>query len=439
MRTRRLARLVAPLVVLVAAAPARAATVSISGNGKSKVLQYEAAVGEPNVVAINEPTFSGQFQIFDSGQSVHVSAGAGCTVDAVQPESVDCPTQGVTSVVVNLGDGDDSATTNGVSLPLTINGGDGNDSLTEGPLHQQIKGGLGDDYLDAGSYLHGADTWSGGSGHDTIQFPRFDPPALSNDGRANDGLAGENDNIGTDIDGITGGYSDDTITGGPGDDTLFGKMGNTSLSGAGGNDVLDVHYGECRGTVDGGDCKDQIITSGGATVTAGPGDDTIAMYGGCSAGDDVSGGSGVDTYDLSGDSDSQIVSLDDLANDGWLNFATQTGNVHSDIERLIGSSRDDVLIGSSHAESLDGGPGDDIHDGGGGADLLEGGAGTDIADYSARTAPVTADLTGSPGNDGETAEGDTIASDVEGIWGGSGNDKFTGGPGDNIFDGGLGA
>jgi hypothetical protein len=59
-------------------------------------------------------------------------------------------------------------------------------------------------------------------------------------------------------------------------------------------------------------------------------------------------------------------------------------------------------------------------------------------DYTLRSAPVTADTSGSAGDDGEAGEGDSIASDVEDLFGGAGGDSLTGSAGANVLDGGGG-
>ena len=68
---------------------------------------------------------------------------------------------------------------------------------------------------------------------------RVAPIAASIDGVANDGEAGEGDNIATDVESIVGGSAGDTLTGGAGNETLIGGAGNDTLSGLAGDDVLD--------------------------------------------------------------------------------------------------------------------------------------------------------------------------------------------------------
>jgi Ca2+-binding RTX toxin-like protein len=135
--------------------------------------------------------------------------------------------------------------------------------------------------------------------------------------------------------------------------------------------------------------------------------------------------------------------------------ATVAGNAGNDkltggskADTLRGGAGNDTLTGGAGSDTLSGGKGNDtlsgsagdadVLDGGPGADKLAGGAGTDVAFYGTRTAAVTADLDGAARDDGERGEKDTIASDVEGLVGGDGNDKLTGGTGENLIWGGSG-
>jgi hypothetical protein len=99
-------------------------------------------------------------------------------------------------------------------------------------------------------------------------------------------------------------------------------------------------------------------------------------------------------------------------------------------DTLFGGPQDDDLYGDPGLDQLSGGGGDDTLDGGSGADTLSGSDGIDIVNYTARIAPVTATLDGSA-NDGEAGEGDRIQPDVEGVWGGDGDDTLTGNDGAN--------
>jgi len=63
---------------------------------------------------------------------------------------------------------------------------------------------------------------------------------------------------------------------------------------------------------------------------------------------------------------------------------------------------------------------------------LIGGYGVDVVDYSSRSAALTVDTTGSPG-DGQRGENDVVNTDVESVRGGRGNDTI------NIADGATGS
>ena len=115
----------------------------------------------------------------------------------------------------------------------------------------------------------------------------------------------------------------------------------------------------------------------------------------------------------------------------------------------LGGGGADTIRGGSANDTLDGGDGNDTFVGGSvidGDDTMAGGAGTDTADYSARTNALTLSID-AVANDGEGAEADNIAADVEVLRGGAGNDTLTGsaaadtsngGAGDDTITGGLG-
>ena len=190
-------------------------------------------------------------------------------------------------------------------------------------------------------------------------------------------------------DGDTG---DDVILGGPRPDTLHGASGNDRIYGYGGNDTLDGSVG--NDLLSGGDGND--------TLRGWWGNDTL--YGG------------------SGD--------DDL--DGF------DGN-----DRLYGNDGSDLLRGYQGADYLEGDNGDDImegddpRDGAVSADVMRGGAGRDTVSYAEYTKPVTVDLDGASGDDGQAGEHDTVGADVEDLVGGAGADHLTGNNANNqLFAGG---
>ncbi|MBS1870106.1 MAG: hypothetical protein JSS99_10605 [Actinobacteria bacterium] len=128
----------------------------------------------------------------------------------------------------------------GGSADEAIYGGAGNDTLS---------GGAGNDELDGGP---GADILNGGPGSDVVSYSGTLPVKVTLDGVANDGTAGEGDNVGSDVEDIFGGDGDDklvgsraanTIDGGAGDDTIDGGAGSDRIYGGAGNDTIDARDG----------------------------------------------------------------------------------------------------------------------------------------------------------------------------------------------------
>jgi Ca2+-binding RTX toxin-like protein len=106
-------------------------------------------------------------------------------------------------------------------------------------------------------------------------------------------------------------------------------------------------------------------------------------------------------------------------------------------DTLDGGAGDDYLIDGLGDDSVSGGPNNDLITPGPGRDGYSGGDGQDTIDYSARTAPVTVTVDGAA-DDGELGEGDNVATDVENVTGGSGNDRIVGGPAASYLFGGAG-
>ncbi|HET7482880.1 MAG TPA: hypothetical protein VFK89_08475, partial [Actinomycetota bacterium] len=120
-------------------------------------------------------------------------------------------------------------------------------------------------------------------------------------------------------------------------------------------------------------------------------------------------------------------------------------------DTLVGGPDDDQLLGdqlenSEGTDFLNGGGGNDLLDGGDEAfrrdgspsmDSIAGGTGNDTVDYHTRTVGINVTLDGA-NNDGEltdVSEQDNVATDVENVIGGTGNDFMQGSPIDNRFEG----
>ena len=160
-----------------------------------------------------------------------------------------------------------------------------------------LRGRNGADTLNPGTGLSGldpilgaftdADTLDGGTGIDTVSYStRTANLTITIGPGANDGAAGEGDNIFAGVEKVTGGSGDDAITGDVSAETLTGGAGNDNLNGAGGNDVISGQGG--NDTITGGPGKDNVSGGPGNDVfhtndgikdflNCGDGDDNIAQ------------------------------------------------------------------------------------------------------------------------------------------------------------------
>lgn len=354
---------------------------------------------------------------------------------------------------VTLNGGADDDTINGFTG--TVNGGEGNDTLNAmtGQFSASDTGGPGNDTLNGNNLGSdsfraepGADTYTGGTqprpaqlpagdeflqngdcfafycggSSDSISYPGDAAVNVSLDGVANDGTAGEGDNVKADIENVTGGNGndtidasasatepkslfggrgDDTITGGAKDDYLSGGNGSDTVSGGAGNDqfgneeTVDPSQGAGdqagNDTYNGGDGDDWFAASsristldpsnttqdgsglGADAYNGGPGEDSIFV-------DRTS--SSPRTADASDPSSTLVtavpvtVSLDGVANDG---YPGATFRIAGDIEDVWTGAGADTIVGSAASNVLGGNGGNDTIDGAGGVDLIDGGNGVD--------------------------------------------------------------
>jgi Ca2+-binding RTX toxin-like protein len=261
--------------VMVAPAVVQAATLTNSGG----TLTYAAADGTTSQVSFDEGP-AGTIQVTrDSGGDDNdpITAADGCVEDA-PTTAYTCP--GVTRVVADAKDLNDTIDAGGVftsSIGLTnagadlrggagddrlyggaaadtVTGGAGRDTLTGAAGNDVVDGEAGDDYIysyTAAAGPDGSDTVRGGAGIDFYAYGSSGDPApavsITLDGVANDGIAGENDNVATDVEDVfasssaatTGPSGPVTITGSAVTNSLGVYDGTGNITGGPGNDMLN--------------------------------------------------------------------------------------------------------------------------------------------------------------------------------------------------------
>ena len=141
------------------------------------------------------------------------------------------------------GDGNDRLEAGARSSALTGRGG--NDVLIGSPEADTIVGEAGDDALSGGGNNDnlrgdaGADDLSGGDGQDEASYAGATAPLqLSIGDGANDGAAGEGDDIHDDIEALAGGSGNDVLIGNAGANRLIAFGGQDVLRGGAGPDEL---------------------------------------------------------------------------------------------------------------------------------------------------------------------------------------------------------
>ena len=364
----------------------------------------------------------------------------------------------------------------GTNASDTITGTDVDNTLAGRGGDDVLHGGGGNDTLDGGDTGgggQGADLLDGGPGTDTVIYgPAWWSQAVnvSLDGVANDGMAGERDNV-LATERLIGSDQGDTFTGTGADEFFDGGAGNDTINAAGGADV--IVGGDGADTIDAGAGNDLISTrldprtptygSGDYArdvAQGGEGDDMFIAANDAdgNTGNTLDGGPGTDTVSYLGEYRPVKISQDGIANDGLgavtdnvAGFEILRGGSGADtltggggvkelqgaegVDTLNGGGDGETLLGGDGNDVLNAGGGDDLLDGGTGKDVLNGGEGVDFANYAARFNGVAVTLDGLA-NDGETGEADNVQT--EGVYGGEGDDTLTGAGGADLLRGGNG-
>lgn len=273
----------------------------------------------------------------------------------------------------------DSLSGSSATSGITVDAGGGADSIVTGSGNDVLYGGAGADDMEFG---FGDDLVYGGEGDDQL-----------------DDSHGFTDGSNT----VYGGAGNDFVRGGSGSDTLYGGDDNDFIESDGGDDT--VYGGDGADTVRSFDGNDTLFGGRGAdTIEAGDDADTIVIQDGFGA-DQVFGGEGgtdSDTLDLSALGSGVTVSFT-ADEDGTFTDGTDTATFEG-IENVVLSDQDDTLdarnismnlsidagagndfiqtegtdgSGDSNVDTIFGGTGDDTVYSGGADDTIYGGQGAD--------------------------------------------------------------
>ncbi|WP_330305291.1 MULTISPECIES: calcium-binding protein [unclassified Streptomyces] len=258
-----------PTATAHAATAKSASAKSATANVVGQKLYYTAAAGQKNNLSITwklgafDPASQLSDFIYTFDDSVTIALGDGCVrPDANDDTKAVCTVtepntsaSDLDSLIVDLGDGDDTATTGDTSGGYTrIYGGTGNDTLT-GHGVDVLYGQDGNDHLSGGGGVYDEGAY-GGADNDTLVKCH----AECHGGTGNDSLSGTSSGnalFGDDgKDKLYGNAGGDLLQGGRGNDSLYGGTGNDKLYGNSGDDLL--HGGAGTDSLSGGPGSDRV-------------------------------------------------------------------------------------------------------------------------------------------------------------------------------------
>ena len=317
-------------------------------------------------------------------------------------------------IIVEAGMGADRVTiTGGLGVNVRVRGGEGNDNIDASAMSSGNVTLYGDEGNDTLIGSMGADSLYGGIGDDHAYGGYGNDNLFGEDG--NDQLWGQDG-----ADNAYGGNGNDGLYGGADNDNLFGEAGNDIINGSTGNDSLNGGAGNDTYYFDG------AVNLGADTLNEAASVDTdtinLGVFGAAAR---------LNLWQTT----SQIVAAGLLTL--TLNDATGIENVegsafndviegNSRNNVLKGNNGDDYLLGYDGADDLNGGNGNDHAYGGNGNDIVRGGAGAD-------------DIFGQDGDDTLYAQNDAAdslnADGADILHGGLGVDAFFYRVGeDTVFD-----
>jgi Ca2+-binding RTX toxin-like protein len=143
------------------------------------------------------------------------------------------------------GDGDNIGTDVedliGSRFPDTLTGNDANNVLDGRTGPDTLRGLGGNDTFPEGEFATGADDLSGGAGRDAVFYSqRRAGISVDLDGVADDGAAGELDNVRSDVEVVSSGSGNDVLIGNAGANEFGSGGGTDRIEGRGGADVLSA-------------------------------------------------------------------------------------------------------------------------------------------------------------------------------------------------------
>jgi Ca2+-binding RTX toxin-like protein len=246
-------------MALLAAPPALASTVTISG---ANTIRVTAASNQTNTIGVTFAQATPTYTVTDSTSTLAVS---GMVCKSVDSHTATCPGAGITRITVTVGNRNDTVLLDRLTIPIAVSsdlsGEAGNDSISGAKGRDTVRGGSGRDLLNG---AEGADDISGGTNFDTLLYvDRTTPLTVTigtsgNDGNELDQTGLVRDTVRSDIEGLIGGTAGDLFIGDNSSETLNGADGNDILIGLGGSDLLDGYLGD-----------DQLIGGTGNNVARG--------------------------------------------------------------------------------------------------------------------------------------------------------------------------
>lgn len=404
---------------------------TIDGGTGNDTLNLKLSYYDSIDIDLNTQTYEaiyfldGSTQIFDIDgiENIVISGAPDCTI--VGTSGSEYLALNIGNDSVDAGDGDDTIHALGENVQNysgidTINGGGGNDFISGNEL-SIYDGGTGNDTLKIYAHANLSLNFNG----PTNNFSNFENLILEN--QYNSTITGSNsDNY---LQGIGVAFS---ISGGNGADTLVGGAGEDSLTGGAGNDVFVIaQLGDSDPTdtdriTDFAQGQDKIDVSnlGFDTLTSAPTTHSDELY--------VSYDSGLNQTVITNTQQGFSLIL------AGGNYALTDSDFIFTTSDITGTDDDDSIVGTAAADNILALGGDDTILGGAGTDTIDGGDGFDIADYSDTTEGWLMNL--------DTESADIIGSadpietllNIEGLIGGSGNDKVYGDSANNSLEGGLG-